>query len=57
MWSLGVLIHIMLSGFMPFKGKNMNETIKKVKYKPIVFTDPVWSDISMLGKLFVAGLW
>lgn len=42
MWSLGVLVYIMLSGYMPFKGKNLKETLLKVKAGHIDLSRPIW---------------
>ena len=56
LWSLGVLVYIMLSRCMPFKGNNVKETLSKVKKGFVDFTLPIWSKISMEAKLFVAGL-
>lgn len=31
-WSSGVLLFILLSGSMPFEGKNVNEIYKKIQF-------------------------
>ncbi len=56
MWSLGVLTYIMLSGYMPFKGKDIHDTLSKVKAGNIDFTLPIWKDISTSAKEFIVKL-
>jgi calcium-dependent protein kinase len=46
MWGLGVLIYIMLSGYMPFKGANLNETITKVKKGEVNLKSSIWANVS-----------
>lgn len=46
----------MLSGCMPFKGKDVKETLQKVKQGFVDFSLTVWSSISMEGKVFVSQL-
>lgn len=46
MWSLGVLIYVMLSGFLPFKGDSLKSTIQLVKKGEVHFKSSKWSTIS-----------
>lgn len=56
MWSLGVLIYVMLSGRMPFKGNSLKETIQKVKSGEVGFKSEVWNTVSQEAKIFIMKL-
>ena len=45
-WSLGILLYVMLSGFMPFGGNNTSETLNKVKRAVYDFNLPVFDKTS-----------
>jgi len=46
MWSLGVLAFILLTGDVPFKGKNRADTITQVKKAVINLRKSGFSDLS-----------
>lgn len=52
-WSLGIVLHVMLSGYMPFSGANTDEILKNVKGGKLNLTGPIWSKVSPQGKDFV----
>lgn len=48
-WSLGVILYVMISGFTPFGGKDTEETISKVKRCIYDFNLPVFDRVSKNG--------
>ena len=50
MWSCGVIIYILLSGFPPFDGKSDEEIIEKVKKCSYNFGRDVWKNVSNEAK-------
>ena len=56
MWSLGVVVYFMLSGSLPFKGKNDVEKESKILKGDVFFNGPSWDRVSGDGKDFVQKL-
>jgi len=52
-WSLGVLVYIMLSGYPPFYGKTENEKVEKILSAKYDFGHAVWNDVSDQAKDFI----
>merc|ERR1712000_662457 len=52
-WSLGVLLYIMLSGYPPFYGATENEKVEKILTAKFDFNHAVWDDVSDSAKNFI----
>ena len=56
MWSAGVILYIMLSGYPPFHGEDDMEVFQKVINYDYDFEDEVWYQISDEAKDLVSKL-
>lgn len=48
-WSCGILLHILLVGFPPFKGKTIKETFAKILKYEINYNCDSWKEVSAEG--------
>lgn len=46
LWSLGIITYIMICGYSPFSGDSLEDYIKDVFNKQLVFPSPEWDSIS-----------
>ncbi|OMJ67875.1 hypothetical protein SteCoe_34851 [Stentor coeruleus] len=54
LWSAGVILYILLTGYHPFSGINDDETLKNIKNIKYTTTGKIWNQISSLAKELVS---
>lgn len=56
LWSLGVILYVLLSGYLPFYAEQKKQTYKLIVTGDYDFDDPVWDPISAEAKDLVTKL-
>ncbi|CAK65423.1 unnamed protein product (macronuclear) [Paramecium tetraurelia] len=56
LWSCGVILYLLLSGYPPFEGKSKKEIKKKISKGVYTFDSREWEDVSMEAKDFITKL-
>jgi calcium-dependent protein kinase len=56
LWSCGVIMHLLLSGDLPFPGTTKEEVFTKIKKGKAKFKKPIWANISAEAKDLITNL-
>ena len=56
LWACGVIMYTILTGRLPFPGKNTREYFNNVRAGKVLFPSVLWKDISSAAKSLVKGL-
>ena len=54
MWSLGIVVYVMLSGFFPFLSSSRPALFKKIAAGDFTFPSPYWDCVSDKAKDFIS---
>jgi serine/threonine protein kinase len=46
-WSLGVVLHYLISGIIPFLSRDKNQTKKNIVLQCLDFSGPAWTSVSI----------
>jgi len=55
-WSVGVVLHLMLAGEVPFNGRNDTEIFRNIRKGTLSFDNPVWKRVTPPGQDLVSKL-
>jgi len=55
-WSAGVILHIMLVGFPPFRANNPLDLATKIKHEQLTFDTPEWAVVSPSARKLVQNM-
>ena len=55
-WSMGVLLHLMLSGIPPFNGKNDTEILQSIMTNELLFEGKIWKKVSPGAKELIRSM-
>lgn len=56
LWSLGVIIYVLLSGYPPFHAKSKSKLFDQIKQGDFKFHEPYWSEVSFLARDLISKL-
>ena len=56
LWSIGIILHTLLSGLPPFQGRNDDQIFEQIQLGYITFNGPEWKGISNEAKIFIKKL-
>eukprot|EP00475_Leptophrys_vorax_P037543 TRINITY_DN6486_c0_g1_i7.p1 TRINITY_DN6486_c0_g1~~TRINITY_DN6486_c0_g1_i7.p1 ORF type:complete len:765 (+),score=168.23 TRINITY_DN6486_c0_g1_i7:343-2295(+) len=55
-WSVGVIMYLLLSGYLPFSGKSEQDTISQTLKSEVKFNQPSWKTVSSEARILVSQL-